>query len=285
MSNRLKKLPQSTIDINKNNAYGYIRVSDESQVEGASLLTQTRAIEKYCVENGLQLLDVLSDPGKSGMSTFGRAGFIDLLKRVQPYNWVIVYELSRLARDQADLINTFRDLTKNKHCTFICLNPSIDSRRETCDLMIGIYSSISQEESKRISCRVKSNMQRLSEEGKLLTRPPFGYTQDPVTRKYVEDSEQQEIINQMQTYYLTGVNINTIAKRLNSEGKAHVLNNNKKTHISDPKFTACNVSSILRGYGIVQDNKTPPFTYRQRVENWNNSMHKSKIKRDDEQPQ
>lgn len=54
-----------------------------------------------------------------------------------------------------------------------------------------------------------------------------------------------------------------------------MMNNNKKK-----SFTASTISSILHGYGIIQDNKTPKFTYHQRVENWNNSIHKTKIKRD-----
>ena len=59
-------------------------------------------------------------------------------------------------------------------------------------------------------------------------------------------------------------------------------NNNKKKKIADPKFTASTISSILHGYGIIQDNKTPKFTYPQRVENWNNSIHKTKIKRSED---
>ena len=55
-----------------------------------------------------------------------------------------------------------------------------------------------------------------------------------------------------------------------------MMNNNKK------KFTASTISSILHGYGIIQDNKTPKFTYHQRVENWNNSIHNPKIKRSDD---
>ena len=36
-------------------------------------------------------------------------------------------------------------------------------------------------------------MGRLSEEGKLTTRPPFGYVHESNTRKFIEDPEQQEV--------------------------------------------------------------------------------------------
>src|SRR5574338_644653 len=167
----LKKLTQDVIETNKKQAWGYIRVSDESQIEGSSLLTQTRLIEKFCADNNLELLDIKRDEGKSGRSTRGRSGFAQFLSSIQPYNWVILYELSRFSRDLADVINYFRDLVRNKKCTFICLNPSIDSRKDT-ELTLGIYASVAQEESDRISARVKSNMGRLSNEGCLVTRPP-----------------------------------------------------------------------------------------------------------------
>jgi DNA invertase Pin-like site-specific DNA recombinase len=272
----IKKLTQDIIETNQKQAWGYIRVSDQSQIEGSSLLTQTRAIEKFCTDNNLELLDIKRDEGKSGRSTRGRDGLAVLLSSIQPYNWVILYELSRLSRDQADVINTFRDLVNNKKCTFICLNPEIDSRKETCQLMLGIYSSVAQEESNRISIRVSHNMNMLSSEGNLMTRPPFGYKHNKETRKYIEDTEQQQIVNEIEIMYLSGVNINQISKRLNEERKGHVLNNNKVKHVANPKFTACTVGKILRGYGIIKDNKTPQFLYPQKVENWNSNTHKSK---------
>lgn len=273
----IKKLSKDVIDINKKQAWGYIRVSDPSQVEGSSLVTQTRAIEKFCSDNQLELLDIKQDAGKSGLSTYGRDGLADLLKVVQPYNWIILYELSRLSREQRYVVNTFGDLVEEKRCTFICLNPSIDSRDKECMLKLGIFSTIFQEESHRISERVKNNMNRLSSEGSLVTRPPFGYVHDKESRKYVEEPEQQEVVKLMEIYYLSGVNMNKIAKRLNDEGYGHVLNNNKTKQNPNAKFTAATVGKILRGYGIINDDKTPQFLYPVKVNNWNNNTHRSKI--------
>jgi len=268
------------IETNKKNALGYIRVSDISQVNKHSLTTQYKAIIKYCEENGLDLLHVYSDEGKSGLSTNGRDEFLELMKTVKPGNFVIVYELSRFARDQKDIIDNFRDLVRNKGCTFICLNPFIDSRNNTSDMMIGIMSTMAQEESNRTSSRVKSTMRRLSEEGKLMCRPPFGYIHDTATRRYTPDSQQQEVVRKLQVWHLCGVSMNEMAKRLNNEGLAPVLNNNKKTKNDDPKFTPSTISLILRGYGYLKDSKSPKYTYQERIESWNNTLHKPKIKHD-----
>ncbi|SCN31951.1 Resolvase [Bacillus cytotoxicus] len=46
---------------------GYVRVSTEGQVrEGYSLTYQVEEIERYCIENKLQLLHIYEDKGISG---------------------------------------------------------------------------------------------------------------------------------------------------------------------------------------------------------------------------
>lgn len=44
------KPSDAIIQANNKTAYGYIRVSDVSQIERNSLMTQTKAIMKYCEE-------------------------------------------------------------------------------------------------------------------------------------------------------------------------------------------------------------------------------------------
>ncbi len=202
-----------------------------------------------------------------------------MLKEIKPGNFIIVYDLSRFCRDQKDAIDNFRDLVRNKGCTFISLNPELDSRDSNSDFMVGIYSTLNEKESRRISERVTANMGRLSLEGRLLTRPPFGYVRDPASRKYIPDPEQQEIVKKLETWYLTGVNVNEMTKRLNDEGLGHVLNNNKVNKNDDAKFSHVTVGSIVRGYGIIKDSKTPTYTYPERVEKWNNAPHRSKKKK------
>lgn len=269
---------KNTDKIKNTDALGYKRVSDIIQKDGASLDTQDKAITKYCEDNKLKLINIYSDI-MSGLSTNNREGFLQLMKDVKNGNFIIVFELSRFARDQQDTINYFRDLVRNRGCTFICLNPPLDSRDSCCDLMVGIYSTLNENESKRISERVTANMQRLSDEDSLITRPPFGYVHDSNTRKFIPDPEQQEVINKLQLWYLANVSINEMTKRLNNEGFGHVLNNNKVKKFSNPKFNPVTVGMILRNYRFLIDYKTPDCAIPQRIENWNKMPHKSKSHR------
>ncbi len=253
---------------------GYTRVSRMDQVERQSLETQRKAIQDYCVKNNLNEPIMYTDEGKSGMSMVHRQHFLQLMEDARYGNYIIVYELSRFCRDQKDFINSFRDLVRNKKCTFICLNPFIDSRDSTSDLFIGIYSSVAQEESKRVSERVKSNMNRLSKESKLICRPPFGYVQNEV-RKFVPEPEQQEVLSKMHVWLLGGCTLNQITKRLNEQNLGYVLNNNKKMKLENPIFHFTTVDSILRGHGYIKDDKIRS-TYQERVDNWNIMDHKKK---------
>jgi DNA invertase Pin-like site-specific DNA recombinase len=55
--------------------YGYIRVSTDEQVTGTSLDEQRRQITGLAMASGLELDNILSDPGISGsMSLFERPG-------------------------------------------------------------------------------------------------------------------------------------------------------------------------------------------------------------------
>ena len=156
---------------------------------------------QFCEKNELELLEVYSDPGKSGRSTEGRDDFLEMIKVLKPYNFIVVYELSRFSRNLKDIVNHFENLVKVKHCVFICLNPEIDSRRDGAELLLHIMGTVAQQESDRTSKRVTANMNRLKKEGKLMCRPPFGYIHDPITRKYLEDEEQQNVVREMELLF------------------------------------------------------------------------------------
>jgi hypothetical protein len=138
-------------------------------------------------------------------------------------------------------------------------------------------SGHAQQEYHRIGRRVHSNMHRLSDEGKLVCRPPFEYIHDPRTRTFVPDQQQQEIVKKIEILHINGVCMNEMARRLNGEGLGTILNNNKKKINPNAKFTADNIGLILRGYGFIKDEKSPKFTHPQRVEVWNSTLHKIKV--------
>lgn len=280
LSKKFPKKLQAEIELNKKYAVGYRRVSDEKQRNGASLETQKKTIENYCKENNLILREIYEDKCISGLEYEKREGFLRMLKEIKPGMFILSFEVSRLGRDAADNMNLWKDLVDKKGCTIICLSQNIDSRDKSSELIYGIQSLFAGEESKKISDRTKANMNRLAEEGKLLCRPGFGYKHDPNSRRYIPDDDQQKIVEQIKLWYLCGVSLNEISRRLNDQGSGKVLNNNKKTLLENPRFYPSTISLILRNYGVIKDDKTPDYTYPERVEKWNSVSHEKKRQKD-----
>jgi hypothetical protein len=80
---------------------GYTRVSTAEQVEGFGLTVQRRAITDYCKENGLRLVEVLTDEGVSGSNGLeARKGLSEVLAVIDVHSG----DCGRLFRFKADTV-------------------------------------------------------------------------------------------------------------------------------------------------------------------------------------
>jgi len=92
--------------------YGYIRVSTDTQAEkGYGLDTQRNAIEDYCAQHGLELVEVFRDEGISGTEV-NREGLTDLLASLNGVKTVVVMNTSRLWRDDFAKVFVKREMQK-----------------------------------------------------------------------------------------------------------------------------------------------------------------------------
>ena len=104
----------------ENKVFGYIRVSTLTQAEkGYGLKIQQQAIEKYCKDNNLELINIYSDEGVSGAKTsidedkVDRIGLTDLLSNIKGHN-VVVLNTSRLWRSDTVKVLIQRELKRLK---------------------------------------------------------------------------------------------------------------------------------------------------------------------------
>jgi len=97
-------------------AIGYARVSTtEQSTDGVSLDAQTERIESYCRAVGLELREVITDPGVSGGKPLGeRPGGAELLREVKAGGVaaVVAVKLDRLFRSALDALKTLEDWEK-----------------------------------------------------------------------------------------------------------------------------------------------------------------------------
>src|SRR5262245_40127695 len=93
-------------------AIGYVRVSTEEQArEGVSLGAQEERLRAYCAMQGLELIDVVCEPGVSGsVALLGRPAGARLAEaiRERSVEHVVALKLDRLFRDAVDALTQTR---------------------------------------------------------------------------------------------------------------------------------------------------------------------------------
>ena len=163
-------------DLQKN-AYGYIRVSTEEQVDGASLLNQRLAIEAYATSHNIKVVGWYEDDGKSA-KTAKRPRLQDMLadckKHKGEIDYVIVYNLTRLSRN----VDSFgRDIGPR----LVSAGVKLLSTQENIDdsphgnLMKNFALMMGQFDNDIKSEVVKDNMRLVAQQGYWQTSAPLGF--------------------------------------------------------------------------------------------------------------
>jgi site-specific DNA recombinase len=232
-------------------ARGYVRVSTHYQAEdGQSIETQEKKIKAHCEYKGLELLRVYTDAGISAKDT-RRPSLQNLIKEAEEGDYVIVSDLSRLSRNTRDALNLFEEF-KERNIKFVCLQPDIDLSTPVGNLLMTVMMAVHHLERQNIGAHVSSNMQRISREGKLRTRPPFGYKFVSKDQDYDPVPEQLEVKDKILQMHRDGMKFSQIAKQLNLDGDNKVLNLNKRAQTEKVSiFYAQTIKRILIDYGAI----------------------------------
>lgn len=202
-------------------AVGYVRVSTDMQVkEGQSIEAQKDDIMRHCIYKQYDFLRHYTDEGLSGKN-MQRPQLNLMLEEIQPGTVIITKSLSRLSRSVEDMINITKDI-ESKKCSLVILDLDIDTSTAAGDLMLNVMGAIGQFERKNTAEKVSSTLTHMSREGKLITKPRFGYKviKDGKISQIVEDEDEQKIINTIRNYIQEDNRIPTsvIARALTRDG-------------------------------------------------------------------
>ena len=156
----------------------YIRVSTEEQARDAlNLNNQERRCRDFCVSRNLHVVRVFTDPGQSARSA-DRPEFQKMLgfcrQHRQEVSFVVVYDLSRFARnvrDQADTITLLLDCGVKVRST---LETNIDES-PAGRLAANIHGSFNQYFSDSLSERMKERSRAAVQAGRWPWSAPLGY--------------------------------------------------------------------------------------------------------------
>lgn len=124
---------------NKIKVYTYTRVSTALQIDGYSLEAQKARMKAYADYNDYEIVGEYEDAGKSGKSVEGRVAFNQMMADIKAgkdkISFVLVYKLSRFARNAADVLSTLQ-VMQDFGVNLICVEDGIDSSKDAGKLMI-----------------------------------------------------------------------------------------------------------------------------------------------------
>jgi len=152
-SEHLEKYPTARL-------FGYARVSTEDQILDVQ-------IEKL-LEVGVQKNDLFSD--KLSAVNAHRDGYRLMRKQIQRGDFLIVYSVSRLARD-AKMLLTILDELEVEGVTVVSLTERLDLKSATGRMQITILAAVDEAERGRVRERTKDAMQLRKRQGMYLGRP------------------------------------------------------------------------------------------------------------------
>lgn len=160
----------------------YLRVSSKGQVntdydpEGLSIPAQRTSCQRKAEQLGLTIVAEYVEPGRSATEMSKREAFQRMLERIRrerDVDYVIVYKLSRFARNRTDDAIVMADLQK-RGVTLVSATESIDAT-PVGQLMHGILAAFNEYRSREDGADIAYKMGQKARNGGTLGRAPIGY--------------------------------------------------------------------------------------------------------------
>lgn len=160
----------------------YLRVSSAGQLntdydpEGISIPAQRVACVRKAEQLGLSITGEYVEPGRSATEMTKRVAFQEMLNRVRTakdIDFIIIYELSRLARNRFDDAVVMADL-KKRGVTLVSVTENIDAS-PVGQLMHGLLAAFNEYRSAKDGADISYKMREKAKKGGTLGRAPIGY--------------------------------------------------------------------------------------------------------------
>jgi DNA invertase Pin-like site-specific DNA recombinase len=202
----------------KKKAFGYLRVSDPSQVEGDGLTRQELAIRKYADAHGLTIVGFYREEGISGMledrPMLARL-MVDLEQNGHGVRTVVIEKLDRLARDLMVQEAIVRDLLKQGFELVSTMEgPDLASADPTRKLIRQIMGAVAEYDRAMLVLKLRVARERKKiKTGRCEGRLPYG-----------KDDKEQEVIKKVKLLRrdrkggFKGATLEHIATTLNAAG-------------------------------------------------------------------
>lgn len=204
----------------KTKAVGYARVSTGGQArDGISMEMQRIRFKAWAEANDADLIEVFTDAGMSGARASNRPGLLSAIKAArQNKAALVVYSLSRLARNVVDAIRISDDLHRTG-ADLVSLTEKIDTTSAAGRVFFTIMAAMAEFERGQLSERTAAAMDHLRKQGRRISgKIPFGFDLSEDGQNLIENCAEMEAIELMRDLRSAGLSLRKIATELERQG-------------------------------------------------------------------
>lgn len=205
----------------------YIRLSreDGDKAESDSVANQRMLLSEFVAQQpDMSSPEFYLDDGYTG-TNFDRPEFQRMLQDLKAgkVNCVIVKDLSRLGRNYIGVGEYLETVFPLLDVRFIALNDALDNVKNPQamnNLVVPFKNIINDEYCRDISSKVRSSLDHKRRQGKFIgSFASYGYLKDPNDRnQLLVDEPAATVVRDIFAWFLSGMSIMGIAKRLNQQG-------------------------------------------------------------------
>lgn len=192
-------------------AFTYARYSSAGQ-NPESIANQGEHNARYCARMKYKIVGRFKDEAKSGRSTAGRTDFKEMIGQAVNggCDVIVVYSWSRLGREFDDSMEMYLEM-KNA-------GVAVESSAGDNDKIVRIIKMWQAEQENIERSRVvKHSMARKAEQGKHLSRTPFGYLRTELGTLTPDPIHAPTVKRIFDIYTKKGKGMHTVAQTLNAE--------------------------------------------------------------------
>ena len=202
----------------------YLRLSrdDKRAGESESISGQRIYLEKYCFENGFDIVAQYVDDGFSG-TNFERPDFIRMLDDAKKglFHVIITKDMSRLGRDYIATGEYIERYFPENGLRYIAVNDGVDTEKdEGGNDMIAFRAAFNDMYARDISKKVRAALDARRSSGKFIgSYAPYGYKKSENDNgKLVPDEKTKDIVGRIFCEFASGKSMLSIARSLTFDG-------------------------------------------------------------------
>lgn len=199
-------------------AYSYTRVSTTGQaLDGVSLEVQQSLIAAWCERGGYPLKESFTDAGISGKETDNRPGLQSAIAKCGKGDVLVVYSLSRLARNTLATLQISKELEK-KGAALVSLAENLDATTPTGAFTFTMMAAVAQLERDQTAARTCDALAALKAKGQRVGSVAYGYSLAADGKSLVENPTEQKVIETARELHTAGLSLRKVADALSAYG-------------------------------------------------------------------